>query len=359
MSKRIVVIMAGGKGERFWPLSRNTRPKQFLRLLGKNTLLEMTLDLAVTIPSVEQVWVVTGKNMVEQIRSICPELPPENILLEPVGRNSAPCLGLAAINAKKRLGAETTMLAMPADGLIEDKEGFVRRAEVAFSAAESGDWLLTFGIKPTRPETGYGYLELGEALDEERGIYRVKRFHEKPDFIDAKRYHASNEFLWNSGMFAFRADTFLSAVSMHAPGLAEGLARLEEALGTPEYPARLAEIFPTLPAESVDYAIMEKADNILTVRTDIGWDDIGNWDALDRLVEKDADGNVVVNRALTVESGDNIIVGEDVTIATLGVEGLIIVATKDAVLVTRKDQGHNIRKLIEKIKEDDELEGLL
>ena len=359
MTKRIVVIMAGGRGERFWPLSRLKRPKQFLPLIGGRTLLEGTLELAESLPGVGYVWIVVGKEMVDEAHSLFPQFPQEQIIIEPVGRNSAPCLGLSAIIAKKRLGGATGILAMPADGLILDQESFRERVDRAFQLVESEDLLVTFGVKPTRPEIGYGYLELGEAYDAQAGIFGVKKFHEKPDIPTAQRYVVSGKYLWNSGMFVFRADVFLHAVSKYAPQLFKGLAQLEKAMDGADFPAQLAKIFPQLPAESVDYAIMEKADSIVTVASDIGWDDIGNWDALFRLSEKDADGNIIINRAVVADSKNNLLVGEGVTIATLGVEDLIVIATPSAVLVTRKGQGHNIRRILEQIKKDPHLEDLL
>jgi mannose-1-phosphate guanylyltransferase len=359
MTKRIVVIMAGGRGERFWPLSHRRRPKQFLPLVASRSLLEGTLELAKTLPGVPEVWIVVGKEMLDKVRALLPQFPQENIIVEPVGRNSAPCLGLSAIIAKKRLGNTTGILAMPSDGLIRDQESFRERAESAFQIAEKDDLLVTFGVKPTRPETGYGYLELGDKYDAQAGAFRVKKFHEKPNTETAQRYVSSGKYLWNSGMFVFRADVFLRAIAEHAKTLAKGLAQLEQAMARSDFPAQVEKIFPRLPAESVDYAIMEKADNIATVVSDIDWDDIGNWDALFRLQEKDADGNIVIDRAVVVDSKNNLLVGEGVTIASLGVEDLIVIATPSAVLVTRRGEGHNIRKILAQIKKDPRLEDLL
>lgn len=359
---RAIVIMAGGSGKRFWPLSRETRPKQLLALAGERTMVAETVERAATLVGRDQVYIVAGPHLREGLQAAV-DLPAENFLTEPEGRNTAPCLAFAAAVIAARHGAETVMGVLAADSLIRDVETFDRNADLAFEYAERHDALMTLGIRPDHPNTGFGYLEVGPAVHEdERGtVHRVESFREKPDEATAREYVDAGNYLWNSGMFYWKIATFMEGLSENAPALAEGALRIRKAVGEDDFDAVVREVFDGWEKISIDYALMEKADNVYAVAGEFDWDDVGTWEALARTFPTDNEGNLVVGDAVTMDTRDCIVhckptqaLPEGHTqplVATLGVEDLVIVQCQGAVLVCARDRVQDIKELLGRIEE--------
>lgn len=337
------VLMAGGAGTRFWPLSRRKRPKQVLPIADDRPMIRATVDrLGGEIPP-DRILVVTGEDQREALASCLPEVPPENFLLEPVPRNTAPCIGLAATAALSR-DKEAVLLCLPADHSIRPDEQFRQSARRALERADSAGTLLTFGIVPTHPATGYGYIRQGREL--EPGLHKVRRFTEKPGKKKARRFKESGDYRWNSGMFAWRADAFLAEVAAHLPDLAEGLKEIGDDFKV------LDEVFPRLPSISVDYGIMEKTALAEVLDADFEWDDVGSFEALARLVPRDAGKNHAAADLLAVHSKKLIAVApEGHLVAALGVKNLIVVVTADATLVCHRRDAEKVKELVERLQE--------
>ena len=344
--------MAGGSGTRFWPASRRHLPKQLLTLATETPLLRMTFERLGDLVPVDRVWVVTTAETAEATRDVLPELPPENTLSEPMGRNTAACAGLAA-RATQKVDPEAVCIVLPADHLIGEEARFraAMAAGAEFVSREGG--LLTFGVRPTRPETGYGYLELGpeHTHEGEWSVHRLRRFVEKPDVDRARAYLESERHLWNAGIFAWRATTLLDEIRRQIPDLASGLDRIGEALGTDESDAVLSQVYPSLPSTSLDFGIMEGAERLWTVPVDFPWSDVGSWSALAESLAPDATGNAVRGRVQAIDASDNVLVSTGPVISVVGVDDVVIVATPDAVLVVPKDQAQRVKEVVEALRE--------
>jgi mannose-1-phosphate guanylyltransferase len=334
-------ILAGGSGERFWPLSRSGTPKHLLRLLDERTLLETTVErLAGALP-VERIFVLTNIAQVDAARAAVPGLPPENFIAEPVKRDTAPACSLATAMAS-RFGSDTVCIVLPADAMIHDVGVFRDQLAVMADAAARNNAIVTFGIPPAHASTAFGYLEFGENLD--GGLVAVDRFVEKPDAATAETYLASGRHAWNAGIFAWRVDWFLTEAARLAPELVDFVKGFPIEGDPTDY---LAQHFEQLPKISVDYAILEKTQRVLAMRAGFDWDDVGSWTALPDHLPVDAEGNCVKGEAATVDSHGNIIVtsGPGRLVALCGVENLVIVETPDALLVCHRDAAQNIKKL--------------
>lgn len=288
--KKTALIMAGGKGERFWPRSRVTLPKQFLSLTddGK-TMIQLTVERIRPLVELEDVYIATNKNYKELVKQQLPGLPEENILCEPVGRNTAPCIGLGAVHVAKKYD-DAVMIVLPSDHLIKHNDIFAETFTNACALAEEGENLVTVGITPNYPETGYGYIKY-DSTAKNGESYPVQRFVEKPDLETAKSYLADGSYLWNSGMFVWRVSTILDCFKKYMPSTYDGLLKIKEAVGTPQEDTVLEKEFPNLESQSVDYGIMEKAENIYTLAGNFGWDDVGSWLAVGRIKQNDENGN--------------------------------------------------------------------
>ena len=355
------VILAGGRGERFWPWSRKDRPKQLLPITGAGTMLEETVERILPLIPQERILLITGKELGELIARECPGLGDSRIVAEPKSRNTAAAIGLAAITLREE-DPQAIMAVLSADHQITPREQFLKALTMAAQCVEKEDWLVTFGIPPTRPETGYGYIELGPRLSRDEGgaIYKVKEFKEKPDRVVAQQFYVDREHLWNSGMFVWRVDTILKAMSMHMPRLSEGLEKVAAIPRGPEREKAAEELYDRIDAVSIDYGIMEKADNVVVVQGDFRWDDVGTWSALGRIHKPDKNGIVSIGEALAVDSFDCILAGEgEGCIAALGVSDLIVVRTPECVLVAHASRAQDVRQLVEKIADRSDLKKYL
>jgi mannose-1-phosphate guanylyltransferase len=345
--------MAGGGGTRLWPASRKARPKQFLPMLdGGETLLGATVARVQGVVPPERILVVTAADQVAEVRRTAPSLPAANIVIEPKARNTAPCIGLGALEVLRRDPA-AVMAVLPSDQWIRDSDGFRASVERALDVARGGA-IVTIGIVPTHPETGFGYLELGE--DTERGARVVDRFVEKPNLATAKQYLAGKRHLWNSGMFFFAAKRLVEAVRRHMPELGEILHAIER------MPERVGELYPQAPSVSIDYGVMEKLPrgDVFCVPGDFGWNDVGSWSALGELRPNDGGGNTIATEhAVTVDARGNILYSDGRrVIAAVGVEDLVIVATDDAVLVMPKSRAQDVREVVKNLESTNRKEFL-
>lgn len=350
--KVTAVIMAGGKGERFWPKSRKSLPKQFLSLTddGK-TMIQLTIERLKSIIDIDDVYIVTNKDYKNLVLEQIGGIPEENILLEPVAKNTAPCIGLAAMHIKKKY-EDAVMVVLPSDHLIKYNEIYIDTLKEAIAVAEEDKNLITIGITPSYPETGYGYINFGrdESDIKKNNIYRVKRFVEKPNLDTAKEYLASGRYLWNSGMFVWKASTILDNFRELMPDMYEGLHKIYEMIGTVDEEIILKREFNNFQGESIDYGIMERAANIYTIPGSFGWDDVGSWLSLERINKTNDDGNVIKGNVITINSKNSIIQAQDKLIATIGIDDLIVVDTDDALLITNKNNTQEVKKVIENLK---------
>lgn len=345
------VIMAGGSGTRFWPASRRDRPKQLLSLISDEPLLRATRDRLGGLVPADRTWVVTTRNTAAATRALLPELPERNILAEPEGRNTAACAGLAAV-AVLAEDPEAVCVVLPADHLIPDAARFRSAVAAGASVVARHGGLLTFGIAPTRPETGYGYLELGPAhgREGEWTIHRLRRFVEKPDLETARRYVSGGGFLWNAGIFAWRARDLLAAIDLYLPALGSGLAKIADAWSGPAAAAILAETYPELPATSIDFGIMERAADCWVMPVDFPWSDVGSWTALGDELPADGDANALRGRVATLDAAGNVLVSTGPVVAAIGVSDLVVVATPDAVLVVPREEAQRVKEIVEELR---------
>jgi len=340
------LILAGGSGTRFWPLSRRSRPKQLLPLASSHPLLVDTVSRLAPLATVRDVLVACGRVHVQAIRKMLPKLPRSSLIVEPVGRNTAPCVAVAAaIIAKK--SPEAIIAVLPADAHVADPHRFRRDLSSAAEAATGGS-LVTLGIQPSRPETGYGYIEVGDRLAESVA-HRAIRFVEKPDLARATEYLASGRFLWNAGIFVFRADGMLTAIEKYLPEMTFGAREIANAHGTKKFDAKMNRLFPELPSISLDYGVMEKADDVLVVPASFGWSDLGSFAALPEVRPRDEAGNVLSGDVVAVDSKGCVVLGEKRLIAALGLTDMVVVDAGDAVLVCPKDRSQDVRRIVDEL----------
>ncbi len=349
MGKTYAVIMAGGVGTRFWPRSREKNPKHLLQIFGKGTMIQNTVKRVEARIKPEDVFIVTNRLQKPALAKQLPQVPDDNIVMEPVGRNTAPCIGLAALHVR-RADPTGTMIILPADHLISNEDEFNRVLSVAIDVASESGSLLTIGIKPTHPETGYGYIQI---YNEEgshnpyfaRGVLRVKTFAEKPNLQTAEKFLASGDFLWNSGMFVWRADTILAEIERCLPDLYSELMRIEQTIGTPQYQSTLEHVYGMIRGISIDYGVMEKSERVYVIPGDFGWSDIGSWDEVFRVSGKDDSGNTITGKVIQKDTRNSYIYSPDKVVATIGVEDLIIVNTEDALLICHKNRSQEVKEI--------------
>lgn len=353
-SHHYALILAGGSGTRFWPLSRDSRPKQLLDLFGNGTLLEQTIQRLNGIVPVENILILTNHKQEAAVREIASMLPTDNILAEPAKRDTAPAVALGIALVAKR-DPEAVMTVLPSDQLIQDAAAFAEIMKASLLAAASTDGLVTIGIEPTWPCPSYGYIERGEPANIE-GIAtgvdtrEVLRFREKPDPTTASEYLRSGGFTWNAGMFVWSIPTVTRQLSKHAPDLAEFISDLGNSV---DHSAFIKEVFPTLNPRSIDYALMEKADRVLNVAATFDWDDVGSWISIAKYLPGDSSENRSQSEFAQIDAKNNIVYSADQTqVSLLGVANLIVVRTKDALLVAHRDQADAIKKLTPLLPEE-------
>ena len=348
------VIMAGGEGTRFWPVSRQGCPKPFLNIFGSQPLIVQTVERLQGLVPLERVLVLINRKHQDVARRLLAGLPEENLVVEPRIRDSLPCVGLASKIIEKRAGQETVVV-LPSDHIIHPAESLRECLGHAEACVKSDPTpLYTIGIRPTYPATGYGYILRGSSVKEIEGqpVYEVVSFHEKPALSVAEAYFDAGDYFWNSGIFFWRNDTILGAIRRFQPELAEGLDQLAPDLDTDRMDAALARVYPRLPRISVDYGILEEADNVRVTEGHFAWDDVGTWRVLASHLAADESGNVAQGTTLCMDCGGNVVYATgDHLVAALGVRDLIIVATPDATLVTTRDQAERVRELVAKLKE--------
>ena len=348
MDNAYIVIMAGGSGTRFWPLSREAMPKQLLRIDGEETLIQQTIARVRPLIPSDHIHIVTNKSQAEQIRYQVPELNKNNFIIEPAAKNTAAAIGLAAVYLNHH-NIDSVMGILPADHVVKNKEKFLETLESAFAAARDG-YLVTIGIRPSRPETGYGYIQAGEPLNPLTGIFHVDRFTEKPDIDTAKKYVADGHYFWNSGMFVWKTSVILDEIGRHMPLLGEGLKEIKTAIGKDDEVSVIKSVFSKLDPVSIDYGIMEKSDKVVVIPADLGWSDVGSWTALDDITARDSRGNVIAGNVVDVESRDSIIYASNRLVATIGLNDMVVVDTEDATLVCHKDRAQDVKKIVEELK---------
>jgi mannose-1-phosphate guanylyltransferase len=355
------VIMAGGIGSRLWPRSRSATPKQFLDLIGTRTMLQETVDRIEPLIPPERVLLVMGNEHKPTVREQVPALPEDNLVIEPSPRGTAPCIGLAAVAILQR-DPEGIMAVFPADHRIADAPGFRRAIAAAAHVARDG-YLVTLGIAPTEPQTGYGYIQRGDALNEVDGLpaYRVQRFTEKPNEATAQHFVDSGEYYWNAGIFIWQASTILAEMERLLPQLHGELQAVADAWGSAEGDKVLAAAWQQVSQTTIDYGVMEKASRVAVLPVDIGWDDVGNWGTLSALLESDKAGNVLrgPGRHLLVDTQDMYVyASKGRLVAAVGLGGFVIVDTPDALLVCPKDRAQDVREVVDRLKADGSQEYL-
>lgn len=350
------VIMAGGGGTRFWPLSRNEEPKQLLNLDGKDLMINETIDRIATVTDMKDIFIVTNVAQVpKMLPAVAGRVARDHILEEPAARNTSACIGYAALEIVKKYG-DGIMCIFPSDHYIKDEKAFTEILKQAVTEAESSDKLITLGITPTYACTGYGYIRY-DKTDEGKAKHVVE-FKEKPDVATAEKYVASGEYAWNSGMFVWKASVILDSFKELLPDVYAPLMKIGEAMGTSEEKAVIEEVYPQIPSISIDYGILEKSDKVYVISASMGWNDVGSWDNLGVLYDEDESGNVIAGDAITIDTKDSIIYGRKRLITTVGVENLIVVETEDAILVCDKSRAQDVKLIVDELKNKDRRELL-
>jgi len=354
------VVLAGGRGERFWPVSTTRRPKQLLSLVDDRPLITAAVERLDPLIPRERIFVITNAELVEETCNALPKLSKENVIGEPFGRDTAAAvtLGAALIKAGSPKGA---FCVLTADHVIGNVKVFQNTLEEAFEVAVSSDVLLTIGMKPSFPSTGFGYIEAGDCLRHHGQVefFKVKRFVEKPDLETATQYVNAGTFFWNSGMFVWSIEAFQRALSRHCPSLTDMMKRIEAEIGKSRFHEVLKSIYEKLEKISVDYAIMEKADNIIMAKGTFAWDDVGSWTSVENHFPKDDRGNVIIGKGEILDSSGNIIVSRDGLVALIGVDNLIVVQAGKTTLVCPKSRAQDVKAIVKLLNEKGDYSGLL
>lgn len=350
--KTTALIMAGGRGERFWPRSRVDCPKQFIDITGSGrSMIQMTVKRISPLVKMEDIYIATNESYRSLVHRQLPEIPEENILCEPVGRNTAPCIGLGAVHVLHK-NEDAVMMVLPSDHLIKYEDIYRDVMREALDIAAEGSNIVTIGITPDCPETGYGYIKQDTAVTKGNAA-AVDSFREKPDRETAIAYLESGDYLWNSGMFVWKASTVMNAMKTYMPDIYEGLRTIGAAIGTEDENRVLQETFTAMRAESVDYGIMEKAQDIYVLPGKFGWDDVGSWLAVERIKGTDAGGNVLTGNVVAVDTKNCVIEAADKLIAAVGLDGIVVVDTEDVTLIGDKLHIGEIKSVLTRLGESE------
>ena len=344
------VIMAGGGGTRFWPLSRKELPKQLLNLTGKDIMVNETIDRLEGNVEKDDIFVVTNSTQAElMLEATAGRVQANHVLAEPAARNTAACIGYAAMEILQKYG-DGVMCILPSDHYIKKTDVYKKVIADAIHVAEKTDALVTIGIQPTFPSTGYGYICHDEAKTAD-GYYAVRNFVEKPDLQKAKEYLLSGEYLWNSGMFIWKASVIMHYFETLLPDIYTCLQKIGVAMNTEREQEAIQEIYPVIPKISIDYGIMERAEKVLVLEGDFGWSDVGSWDALEALYDKDEHGNITYGEQIHIDTHDCIIYAKNKLVTTIGLDNVVVVETEDAVLVCDKNRAQEVKKIVEALED--------
>lgn len=355
MDKIYGLILAGGRGERFWPKSKKSKPKQLLPIISKKSMIEETFTRLNSFIDKNNIYVVTTENLKESIESLS-LFEKENIIYEPFGKNTALAIGLSAIRLK-HLNKDSLMLVCPADHNIFPDREFQNTIHIGMEYALK-DNLVTFGITPTRPDEGYGYIEIGEELLQEK-VYRIKSFKEKPNVKRAISYLKKGNTLWNSGIFLWKVETLLKSIEKYLPEMYKGLIEYEKHIKLEDEKEHLLKLYQDAPSTSIDFGIMERAENIVIVRALFNWDDVGDWNALERIKNKDKEGNIIEGEVVALNSKNNIVISEFGLVTLIGISNLVIVKTEKEILICKKNETGEIKNLLKILENDEKFEKYL
>ena len=352
--EKYILIMAGGVGSRFWPRSRKNLPKQLLNIFGQQTMIQETVDRIRNLVPPENILIITNKVQKALVEEQLPFIPKENVVAEPVGRNTAPCVGLAAQIISKK-SKDAVFVTLPADHLIQDRKKFIDTLNKSIEFAYNSKGLVTFGITPTRPDTGYGYINF-EKSEVENKIHKVIKFVEKPDADKAKTYLESGDYFWNSGMFVWRTDVILDEISSYLPDLSNGLNELNKSIGTNEFDSALEVFFNSIKGISVDYGIMEKSEKVFMIEGDFDWSDVGSWETVYELSSKDENSNAVVGDVYTKKTNSSYIYSPNKFTSVIGLQNIVVIDTPDALLVCNRENVQEVRDAVEHLTKNDKPE---
>jgi mannose-1-phosphate guanylyltransferase len=346
------VVLAGGGGTRLWPLSRVEQPKHLLCLGGEETMLARTFARVSPLIERDHLMAITVADHVQAVRQAVPDVMPQNVIVEPAGRNTGPCIGLMAVLIHKR-DPDAIMVSLAADHAVEDDEGFRGVLGAAVRAA-ADDHLVTLGIVPDYPETGYGYIQRGDLLDQMAGhsVYRVLRFTEKPDLETARSFVQEGQYFWNSSIFVWKVSVILAEIRRLLPTLYAQLMEIEPALGTPQQAEVIERVWHSVDSVSIDVGVMERARDVVVIPADVGWSDVGCWSSVANLTPVDADGNVIQGESVVLDCRDTLIRSSGRLVAALGLHGMVVIDTGDAVLVCPKERAQDVKKIVDKLKRE-------
>jgi len=355
MEHYYALIAAGGHGTRLWPMSRARMPKQMLPLIDDHSMARTSVERIKTLFPPERIFIVTGRELMDDLKKEVGQIPSDNFIIEPYAKNTAPALALALCYIQKR-DPDATVAILPADHHIVQREKFCRVLEAAWHVAQEGK-IVTLGISPSHPATGFGYIQQGKALAEINGfkVYKSRRFTEKPDIVRATQFLASGQYSWNSGMFIWRVDRAMQDFERYQPAIYAMCSYLQSAFDAPDYATKLNDIWETMPRLSIDFAIMEKADNIAVIPNDIGWSDVGNWTSLYDILPQDNFGNCIKGDAsdirVILDTRDTLVLSDRLTVA-IGVEDIVVVDTDDALLICHKDRTQDVKQVVDYLREN-------
>ncbi|HRN26569.1 MAG: mannose-1-phosphate guanylyltransferase [Ignavibacteriaceae bacterium] len=346
--KFYAVIMAGGVGSRFWPRSKKKLPKQLLQIFGDDTMIQATVNRLAGLIDKENIYVITNELQSPEVMNQLKDIPAENIIEEPFGRNTAACIGLASVIIKAKDPDAITVI-LPADHIIKDVEKFKLTLENAAKFANESKGLVTIGIEPTRPETGYGYIQINDKPVTEN-IFKVLTFAEKPNYATAVRFVDSGDFLWNSGMFIWRCDVILDEIKNLMPDLHEGLITVEKYLTSPNFKEELKKVYAQLKKISIDYGIMEKSTRVFLTKGSFNWSDVGSWEEVYQLSDKNENGNATVGNVYINMVNDSYVYSPDKVTAVIGLDNVIVINDNDNLLICRRDKAQDVKEVVEFLK---------